>query len=158
MRELAVRHGLDPELAYWAGYGHDLARELSREELLREAERLRILVDDRERQHPILLHGPVAAAWMAEGRVGGEAAWEAIRFHTTAAPGLSALGKALFVADGVEPGREYPGRAELELLSYEDLDRGYGRLLAETLQYLAKKGLEPHPRMVQAWAESQKRA
>ncbi|MCL4521961.1 MAG: HD domain-containing protein, partial [Firmicutes bacterium] len=30
MEELADRHGLDPELARWAGFGHDLAREFSR--------------------------------------------------------------------------------------------------------------------------------
>jgi HD superfamily phosphohydrolase YqeK len=51
-----------------------------------------------------LLHGPAAAARLA-GEIDGEMAL-AIRHHTTGHPALTALGRALYVADFLEPGRE----------------------------------------------------
>jgi predicted HD superfamily hydrolase involved in NAD metabolism len=146
-RALAQAHGLSSEAAYWAGLAHDLAREWSRERLLAEARRLGVPVDDEERREPILLHGPVAAAWMQEARVGNAAMWEAVRYHTTAAPGMGPLARALFIADGTEPGRGYPEAAALRRLALKDLDAAYRAVLEETVRYLARRGLEPHPRM-----------
>ena len=78
--------------------------------------------------------------------------WNAITHHTTAAPGLDPLGQALFIADGVEPGRQYPEREELLELSLRDLDQGYHAVLQETLTYLRTRGLAPHPNMLRALA------
>jgi len=153
MEKLAEVHQLDREAARLAGYGHDLARELARPELLAEAERLGISYGPEERAEPILLHGPVAARWLKDLSLGNPDVWQAIQYHTTAAPGLSPLAKALFVADGVEPGRRYDGRAALEKLAYDNLEQAYAAVLHSTVQYLDARHLPRHPLTQGALAE-----
>lgn len=153
MTELASQHGLDVDLAALAGWGHDLAREMSRPELLNEADRLFIAVGPEERVEPLLLHGPVAAGWMEQAGMGTPAVWEAIRYHTTGAPSMGRLAQALFVADGVEPGRQYDDREALLDLAMADLTQGYGAVLRHTLAYLTTRGLSPHPNMLKAVAD-----
>lgn len=155
MEELAVLHGLPADQAFLAGYAHDLAREMSRDALLAEALRLGVRVGGPERQEPVLLHGPVAAAWLEEEGVGAPEVHQAIRYHTTAAPGQDATGQALFIADGVEPGRQYPRRAAIEETARHSLAKAYRALLEETLDYLKGRGLTPHPLMLQALRDTQ---
>lgn len=156
MAKLAKIHGLDPDSAYWAGYGHDLAREMSRSALLLEASRWNLNVGPEEREEPVLLHGPIAAEWLKAFGVGSDEVYEAIRFHTTGGPGLGRLGKALFVADAIEPGRSFEKRIFLEKMAYQDLDKAYYAVIEETLTYLESRGITPHPRMVQALSENVK--
>jgi HD superfamily phosphohydrolase YqeK len=54
-----------------------------------------------------LLHGPAAAARLAEEGVEDEALLRAVAFHSIGHPGLDAAGHALFAADALEPGRGY---------------------------------------------------
>ncbi len=152
MEALARAHHLDLEAARLAGWGHDLAREWSRPALLAEARRLGLTWGPFEEREPLLLHGPVAAMWLREAGVGSPEVWEAIRYHTTGAPRLGKLGRALFIADGVEPGRQYAERDELFHQALQDLDAGYCAVLASTLRYLDRRQLVPHPDMVAAWA------
>jgi HD superfamily phosphohydrolase YqeK len=84
-----------------AGYLHDALREAPPEEL-------RPLVPD-----PLkdlagkLLHGPAAAARLRADGVADEDFLRAVAYHTIGHPGLDELGRALFIADFVEPGRRY---------------------------------------------------
>lgn len=157
MRSLAERHHLDPQDAHLAGLAHDLARELPRPDLLAEAARLGLAWGVEEEEEPVLLHGPIAAKWLEAAGVGTPSIWSAIRYHTTAAPGLDPLGRALFVADGVEPGRRYETRAMLYDLAHQDLDAGYCAVIEQTLTYLQEKGLAPHPDMMEALRECHSR-
>ena len=151
MTQLAMIHSLSVESGRLAAMGHDLARELSRDALMAEAKRLGLEPSLPEKNEPVLLHGPVAALWLEEKNVGGPDVWEAIRYHTTAAPRLSALAKALFIADGIEPGRQFEGRVGLEKAAKEkSLDEAYILMLKETVKYLKSRGLKPHPLMIEA--------
>lgn len=150
-QQLAQVHGDNPAGAYLAGVTHDLAREWSRPALLAEAARLGLEVDDHERAEPLLLHGPIVAAWLEAKGWGGPAEWEAVRFHTTAAPQMGRLARIVYIADAVEPGRTYPEASSLRELALSDLDRGYGRVLQDGIRYLEARGLSVHPRMKRAF-------
>ena len=82
-----------------AGWLHDVLREADPDEL-------RPLVPDAFRHLPgKLLHGPAAAE-----RLDGEADAElldAIRYHTLGSARFGRLGRALYLADFLEPGRRY---------------------------------------------------
>lgn len=150
MVEFAEAHGLDPAAARLAGWSHDLARELSRADLLIEAERCGIAIDPWERQEPVLLHGRIASCWLRTDGVGDSEIYEAIDFHTTGGPNVGRLAQALFVADGVEPGREFAARERILRTALTSLDEGFRELLEETRTYLGKRGLTPHPNMIAA--------
>ncbi len=149
----APRWGVASGDAYAAGLVHDLAREWDGPALLREAERLGWPVDEAERASPILLHGPVAAGWVREAGVGSPAIEAAVRYHTTAAPSLDALGRLVFIADALEPGRAYAGVDALRRVAEADGAAGYRAVLASTRSYLAARGIPVHPRTAAAWAQ-----
>ncbi|HEX6751617.1 MAG TPA: HD domain-containing protein [Longimicrobium sp.] len=102
MREWATELGLgDDEVARWAaaGYLHDALRDADPDEL-------RPLVPAEFRELPgKLLHGPAAAE-----RLAGDADDElldAVRCHTLGCPRFRTLGRALYLADFLEPGRTF---------------------------------------------------
>ncbi|CAB1129664.1 ribosomal silencing factor (modular protein) [Candidatus Hydrogenisulfobacillus filiaventi] len=152
MAAWAARSGQDPEAAALAAWAHDLAREWAPAALLAEAARLGWQPDAWETEAPVLLHGPVAAAWLQEWGLGGPAVQEAVRFHTTAAPGVGLLAQALYVADAVEPGRRYSGRGALERLALHDLGQGYRAVLEASAAFYRRRGVRLHPRTLAALA------
>ncbi len=69
---------------------------------------LRALVPEAERALPgVLLHGPAVAARLRQEGVADEPLLLAIAWHTLGHPGLDLLGKALYLADFLEPGRGF---------------------------------------------------
>ena len=82
-----------------AGWLHDALRDAPADDLRSE------LGDEAAGLPDPLLHGPAAAARL-EGEVDGEMAL-AIRHHTTGHPDFASLGRALYIADFLEPGREW---------------------------------------------------
>lgn len=64
---------------------------------------------------PPVRHGPAAADRLADEGVADEELLEAIRFHTLGHPGMGKLGRFLFLADYLDPGRaiDPDGRAAL---------------------------------------------
>ncbi|HET6763445.1 MAG TPA: HD domain-containing protein [Longimicrobiaceae bacterium] len=102
LREWAERLRLpETEADRWcaAGWLHDALRDAP------EAE-LRGLVPDAFCDvHPLLLHGPACAE-----KVDGDADEEfreAVRYHTLGSASFGMLGKALYLADFMEPGRSF---------------------------------------------------
>lgn len=89
------------EHARWVAVGwlHDALRDAP-------ADRLREMVPAEFGRLPgSVLHGPAAAEMLrphADDRL-----LQAIRYHTIGHPGLDDLGKALYLADFLEPGREF---------------------------------------------------
>ncbi len=99
----ALRVGAE-ERARWraAGFLHDVLREATPADL-----RSRVPVELRSLPGP-LLHGPAAAERLRDEGIVDEAFLRAIAFHTIGHPDLDAMGRALYCADYLEPGRRDP--------------------------------------------------
>src|SRR5262245_15750377 len=124
-RELAVRHGVDPERAEFAALVHDIADHYSDVELLGLAERYGIPVSLTEARIPKLLHGPVGAEILRhEYGITDEEILDAVRDHVSGGPHMSKLAKVIFTADKLEPGRDrhYHGLDPVRKLARDDLD------------------------------------
>lgn len=106
-----------------AGWLHDALKEADPEELRASVpEELRNLA-------PALLHGPAAAE-----RLRGDAdpaVLDAIRYHTIGHPRLDALGRALYLADFLEPGRR--SRAEWRAELRADMPQGMPQVLPKVV-------------------------
>jgi predicted HD superfamily hydrolase involved in NAD metabolism len=143
---LASAHGIDPGAARTAGLLHDLARLFPAERLLAESARRGLPVGPFERDHPIVLHAALGAELAREQfGITDPDVLSAIRKHTVADAVMSPLDSVVYLADGLEPGRDFPGRAELATLAFRDLDGALRGLLASTLRYLAQRGLGVAP-------------
>jgi predicted HD superfamily hydrolase involved in NAD metabolism len=154
--DLARVHGQDPGRARLAGLLHDAAREVSSEEFLDLAERWGLPIGEPERESPKLLHGPVAAE-LARRELGvkDEEVLDAVREHTTGRPGMAPLSLVLFVADKIEPARDYPSVENLRSLSKESLRGAAAESLRRTIAHNEERGRPTHPASAEtlAWLE-----
>jgi predicted HD superfamily hydrolase involved in NAD metabolism len=155
--DLALVHGLDEDRARLSALIHDAARETAPEEFLSLAEEWDLPVGEPERQSPKLLHGPVAAE-LARRELGvrDEEVLEAVRAHTTAKPGMGSLALTLYVADKIEPARDYPSVERLRKLAREDLHVATTEALRRAIAHNEGRGKDVHPssRAALEWLES----
>ncbi len=150
---LAQRHGEDPARARLAGLLHDLARLYTSERLVAECEARAMPIDAFERRNPIVLHARLGAE-LARERFGvtDEGVLDAIRRHTVAAGSMSRLDAIVYLADGVEPGRQFPERESFEALAFVDLDAAMAAVLRSSVAHLERQGLEAAPQTIAALA------
>lgn len=150
--KLARRCGVEPVKARLAGLLHDCARDMSRDELFREARQAGLSIGEEEKQFPVLLHGPVGAViCRREFGVDDPEILRAIALHTTGSRGMTILDKVIYVADKVEPGRRYKAAESLRKAALADLDAGMKACLANSIAYLVGAGDMIHPETVKAW-------
>ena len=69
---------------------------------------------------------------------------------------MSLLEKIVYVADYMEPNRDFPGVEQLRQLAFEDLDKALLLGLNMTMQHLANQNAEVSPQSKEAiaWLES----
>ena len=77
--------------------------------------------------------------------------YEAIRWHTTGKPDMSTLEKILYLADFIEPTRDFPGLEELRKLAYRDLDAAMALALSMCLGDIRRRGREVYKDTLDAY-------
>ena len=147
---LAERWGGDVEKARRAALLHDCTKKLGLEDQLALAERYGVGLDDLERRALKLLHAKTGAAVAAavfgtDGEVTG-----AIRWHTTGRADMTLLEKIVYLADYIEPTRDFPGVEELRRACYEDLDAGLLLGLEMTIREMEERGAPIHTKTLEA--------
>lgn len=149
--KLAALYRADSNKAETAALLHDIARETGDIEMLELCRERNIEVDEIEKNTAGLLHGKVAAS-IAHERFGvsDEEVLDAIRFHTTGRRHMTLLEKIIFIADMVEPGRNFPGVEELRQLAIKDLDRAVVAGIDSTIRFVIERGLVIHPKSIEA--------
>lgn len=147
---LAERWGADPEKARRAAILHDCTKYLTLAEQLKLCEKYDILLDSLEREAVKLLHSKTGAA-LAE-HVFGEPApvCEAIRWHTTGKENMSTLEKVIYLADYMEPSRNFDGVESLRALAWEDLNAAVALGLRMTVEEMEERGNPVHPNTLKA--------
>nr|WP_284700632.1 bis(5'-nucleosyl)-tetraphosphatase (symmetrical) YqeK [Thermoanaerobacterium sp. R66] len=139
--KLAVRYGIDVEKAKIAGLLHDCAKNLREDELVALANKYGIQIDDVLEKSPTLLHGPVGG-YMIEDYFGihDDEIKRAIMLHTTGDRDMTLLDKIIFLADYIEPNRNFDGVENLREMAYKNLDEAVIMALDETIKYVIEKG------------------
>jgi predicted HD superfamily hydrolase involved in NAD metabolism len=152
--ELAEAHHLPPEKVAVAALLHDCGREVGSKASVAWARELVLPIDEVELAQPILLHAKLGVYnAMHKYGVADQEILDAIRYHTTGMYGMSKLAKIVFLADMIEPGRDFPGVEQLRRLAFKDLDAAMLLGYANTMRYLVQEGLLIHPHCVLAYNE-----
>ncbi len=109
---LAERFGADPEKADIAALCHDIYRGKTVDEINDYVNKIGL--DTKYINNPNLAHGKIAA-YVMESELGIDDGdiLNAVKYHTTGRAGMSLLEKIIFIADAIEPGRDYPGVEEI---------------------------------------------
>jgi len=151
--ELAKHWGANAEDAARAGILHDITKAIDGPLQLTLCEAYGKILSDFSRKYPKTLHA-LTGSLVAERIFGeNEEVVSAICHHTTGKADMTLLQKIIYVADYMEPCRDFPGVEDLRNLAYTDMDAALKLGLEMTLQHLARQGAEvsPESRDALAW-------
>ena len=152
---LAEKWGADVTDAARAGMLHDVTKALDGPLQLTLCQEYGTILSDFGKRYPKTLHA-LTGALVAE-RIFGEkkAVVEAIRSHTTGKANMNMLEKIIYVADYMEPNRDFPGVERLRELAFSDMDAALKLGLEFTLEHLKRQGAEVSPESQAALASLQ---
>ena len=148
--KLAQRWGADPELARRAGILHDCTKYYELPEQLDICEEYGVRLDALEQKAVKLLHSKTGAC-IARGVFGQpDAVYDAIFWHTTGKADMTTLEKVLYIADYMEPNRDFDGVERLRHLAYTDLDKAMLLGVEMTIQEMQQRQVPIHKNTLQA--------
>lgn len=153
--ELAHQYGGDVQRADVAGLVHDYAKQRP------DAEFKQLI--QQEKLDPLLLqanngiwHGVVGAEIIKrELGIHDAAILNAVRRHTIGDVNMTTLDKIIFIADFIEPGRDFPGVDQARAAAAQSLDAGVSFEVVHTLEFLLSKRARIYPKTIDtynAWA------
>ena len=149
---LAQRWGADPVLARRAGILHDCTKYLNLEEQLALCERYGVELDGLERNAVKLLHSKTGACIARDVYGEPDEVFSAIWWHTTGHAEMTLLEKVLYIADYMEPNRDFDGVEELRRLAYTDLDQALLMGVEMTIEDMRQRGNPIHQKTLEAQA------
>lgn len=122
-----------------AGRFHDALRDASVEELRELAGSSIAEVE--------LLHGPAVAARLARDGESRQNLLDAIRYHSIGSEKWDRVGRALYMADYLEPGRKFDmeRRARLGALVPTDFDEAFRQVVAARMEYARVNNFTVYP-------------
>jgi HD superfamily phosphohydrolase YqeK len=100
-----------------------------------------------------LIHGPATAVRLAQEGETRRTVLDAIRWHTVGSPDWDRTGRALYMADFLEPGREFEqrDRAYLARQVPRDFDGTFRQVVRMRLEWTLREGKGIFPQTVALW-------
>jgi len=150
---LAERWGVNSDDAREAAILHDITKRLNVYEHLRILEGCGITVGKLEHAEEKLLHSKTGSI-LAKNVFGvSDEVADAIMWHTTGRAGMSALEKVIYLADYIEPNRDFPGVEILRELAYENMDSAMRFGLEMTIEDIRSRGITPNHTTIDALSD-----
>lgn len=141
-KKLAELNGISVEKAEIAGLSHDVAKNLSKAKMEEIMNEYNIAISHVEESNKNLWHsivGPIEAK--EKLKIEDEEILDAIRWHTTGKEHMSTLTKIIYIADMIEPSRDFKRVEEIRKVTLEDLDMGVYCGLTQSIEFLLAKNL-----------------
>lgn len=149
--KLAEQYGVDVEKASIAGLCHDYAKQRPDEDFIAEIKKKGL--------NPLLLdygnaiwHGVVGAELIKdELGIWDEDILNAVCHHTTGAPVMTKLEQVIYMADYIEPGRDFVGVKKARVITAANLQAGVAYQTKHTLTYLIGNGKPVYPKTIDTY-------
>ena len=148
---LAQRYGEDPDKAATAAILHDITKSCSYEDQLKLIEKYDIICDKARLAAPKILHAWTGAALSRDLFGISDDVYSAIASHTTGKKDMTLLEKIIYLADYIEPTRDFDGVDELRELAYENIDQCMIRGLEMSISEVNSKGNIPYKDTLEAY-------
>ena len=143
--ELAKHWGADVTDAARAGILHDITKAIDGPLQLTLCDAYGKILSDFSRKYPKTLHA-LTGSLVAERIFGeNEAVVSAIEHHTTGKADMNLLEMIIYVADYMEPNRDFPGVERLRELAFSDIRAALNLGLEMTLEHLKRQGNDVSP-------------
>lgn len=147
---LAERYGADVRKAQVAALLHDCTKKLDMEQQLALCRRYGIRLDELEQKALKLLHSKTGAAIARDVFGVDDEIYRAIWWHTTGHANMTLLEKIIYLADYIEPFRDFPGVDKLRSVCYKDLDEGLLLGLEMSIEEMTNMGNPVHHATIEA--------
>lgn len=137
--KLAERYGVSKEKTKIAALLHDIMKEEKIEILKQLCSKKNFKETKKYGKSNEVLHG-FAGAEYAEEKYGikDEEILNAVRYHTIGRKNMGVLEKIIYIADGIEPGREYENVDKMRELAFRNLDEAILFEVNQKIIYLLK--------------------
>lgn len=149
--KLAKQNGVNVEKASIAALCHDYAKQRPDEDFItaiKQKELNRELLD----YGNAIWHGVVGAELIKdELGIWDEDILNAVRHHTIGAPVMTKLEQVVYMADYIEPGRDFPEVKRAREITSENLGAGVAYQTKQTLKYLIERNLPVYPKTIDTY-------
>lgn len=152
--ELAKIHNLNSSKAEIAGLVHDVAKELTDEQLIAEAKKRGLQLNWVELKKPYLIHAKIGAEIAREiFHLEDVEVLQAISNHTYGRTNMTPFEKLIYVADVIEPGRRFKGLDVIRKQAKISLEQAFALAYQGQLTFLLSEGKLLHPATLNVWNE-----
>lgn len=150
-RKLARLNHYNEDKAALAGFVHDYAKQVPVSEY-RKVIKTENFDEDLLNWNRAIWHGIVGTYFIKRDlKITDPDIIQAVKRHTTADIEMTTLDKIVFMADFIEPGRDFPGVDKARKITFANLNQGVSYQLAHTLTYLIAKRSKIYPRTLEAY-------
>ncbi|MCL2025161.1 MAG: bis(5'-nucleosyl)-tetraphosphatase (symmetrical) YqeK [Coriobacteriia bacterium] len=152
-QSLGTIYGVDAADCFVAGLLHDWDRCRTHKQLIKSAKKHGIKVTKVMRARPRLLHAHTGAAEVALAFPELEPQIiQAVKNHTVGSVPMSDLDKVVYIADMIEPGREFRKIQDFrERIGVDSLDDIFLRCYRQSLRHLIENDKVIHPNTFKVW-------
>ncbi len=144
--KLAEAHGINKDKVGVAALLHDCGRQIPSRESLDKMAELGLKVDLIEAAQPVLLHAKLGV-YYARNKYGvtDREILDAIRYHSTGINNMTPVAMVVYLADLLEPSRDFSGIEELRKLAMKNMEEAMIFAYSKTIRYLLEYDLLIHP-------------
>lgn len=143
--KLTEFYNLDTKKARLIGLVHDIAKEMSMEEIKEYTKKYNIELSELEIQNKELIHSKIGADISKRQYGFDDEMAKAILYHTTGNPNMDMMAKVIFMADKVEENRVYSDIEERRKLCFENIDKAIIETINYTTKHCIERGEVIHP-------------
>ena len=141
---LAAHYGLDTKKARLCAMLHDCAK-LKKELLQERMDKLGFVPTEEEKENPYLIHSRLGAvAARADYGIDDPEILRAIELHTLGSADMTPFDEVIFLADKLEPTRDYRKIASIRRLAYRDMNAAVAAVIRNNIAYNESRGKSVH--------------
>ncbi len=149
--KLAKKFNADVSKAAAAGLLHDIAKDLSKSDRNALIKKYNLQLTPLEEASPELLHGKLGALILSENGITSKKVLSAVENHTMGADNMCKLDKIVYLADLIEPKRNFSGVKKLRFYAARDLDIALFESMKASLLRVIKSDKAIHPKTIDAY-------